>query len=173
MVVRSTRTVWTIPIGLLVIALAAWAAFVPLVGPYFGFGFETDDAWSFTRLHWILSLAPGIVAFAGGLMMFVPLRAPAWLGGLLALLGGVWLVVGPSLYPLFSSGEVAPLPASEWKTALLWIGYFYGVGALIVFLAGLAQGIASRRPAEVIRVEEPVVEPGVLESSRSRTLVYP
>jgi hypothetical protein len=105
--------------------------------------------------------------------MLVPLRAPAWLGGLLALLGGAWLLVGPSLYPLFSSGEVAPLPASEWKTALLWIGYFYGVGALIVFLAGLAQGIASRRPAEVIRVEEPVAEPGVLESSRSRTLVYP
>ena len=46
---RSTR--WTpaaIPIGTLLMLLGAWAFFVPLVGPYFDFGFFTDSTWSFS-----------------------------------------------------------------------------------------------------------------------------
>ena len=173
---RSPWIASTVPLGFLVALLGAWAFFVPLVGPYFSFGFDTDDAWSFTRLHWILSLAPGIVVFVGGLFMLMPLRAPAWVGGALALLGGAWLVVGPELYPVFSAGSVEPLAASEWKTALLWIGYFYGVGALVVYLAGLAQGLASSRPAVVEREPagvEPEGEPGRVVEERNRTIVYP
>jgi hypothetical protein len=174
MVDRSTRTlVATGTLGALIMVLAAWAAFVALVGSYFGFGLDTDEAWSFNRLHWILSVAPGIVAFAGGMMLLVPLRTPAWLGAFLALLGGLWLVIGPSSYPLVSSGGVDLLPASEAKTALRWTGYFYGSGALIVLLAGIAQGLLTRRPPEFVREEPHVPSADERIPSRPRVLSYP
>jgi hypothetical protein len=175
---RTRSSVGTAPIGFLIALLGLWAVFAPLVGPYFEYGFGTDDTWAFTREQWILSFAPGIVVVAGGLAMLVPLRGPAWLGGLLAALGGAWLVVGPSLYPLFSSGGLEPAAAAEWKTALLWVGYFYGTGALVLLLSGLAQGLASR-PVEVVG-ERRLIEPSTVEETeviedpeRKRALLYP
>src|SRR5262245_59912304 len=97
---------WTpavIPIGVALLLLGAWAFGVPLVGPYFDFGFDSDGTWAFSTRQWELSLAPGMAIFAGGLLLAVPSRAPAWLGGLLAAVGGAWLLVGPSLYPLWAS----------------------------------------------------------------------
>ena len=134
-----------IPIGVALLLLGAWAFVVPLVGPYFDFGFDSDSTWAFSTRQWELSLAPGIAIFAGGLLLAVPSRAPAWLGGLLAAVGGAWLLVGPSVYPLWSS-RIAP-DGSENMQTLKWIGYFYATGALTLYLAAFAQGMLSRRPS--------------------------
>jgi hypothetical protein len=159
------------PLGFLVALLGAWALFVPLVGPYFEFGFATDDTWVFSQTHWTLSLIPGLVAIAGGLLLMMPARK-ARLGALLALIGGVWLVVGPSLHPLWESEELAPLEAAETREALLWIGYFYGTGALISFLAGVSMGLLQRfrRTEEVVEEIPPAPEP--VEEREDRTVVY-
>lgn len=170
MVARRAGLTTTMPLGLIIALLGAWVVFVPLLGPYFGFGFESDDAWATSRVYWLLSLIPGAAAFAGGLNMGTPWRAPTWLGGLLALLAGLWLVLGPSLYPAFSAGDVSPAASSEWKTALLWIGYFYGPGALILFLSGLAEGLSWHRPAVVRR---DVTDPELSERPSSRPMAYP
>jgi hypothetical protein len=161
---RRRNLSWSaVPIGALAVLLGAWAFFVPLVGPYFDFGFTTDDAWTFSRETWILSIGPGAAAMLAGVVMLAPLRIPAWLGSSLAALSAAWLLVGPSLYPAFSAGELVPIAAGEWKTAFLWIGYFYGVGALLLFLTALAQGLtaASRtivRDERVLGPVEPVPE---------------
>ena len=68
------------------------------------------------------------------------------LGTTLAIVGGVWFLVGPSLYPLWTSGQVElGVNHSEGWAALHWIGYFYGLGAAILYFAALAQGMLSRR----------------------------
>jgi hypothetical protein len=158
----------TAPLGLLIALLGAWAFFAPLVGPYFDFGFTTDETWAFSENQWTLSLIPGLVAMAGGIMLTVP-RLNAGLGLLLALAGGVWLLVGPSLQPLWASDELGPQAASEGRSALLWIAYFYGTGALLTFLAGLGSGIVQRfRRVEVVEEVPTAVE----TPAEERTVVY-
>jgi len=138
--------------------LGAWAFFAPLVGGYFDYGFAADTTWAFSTREWELSLGAGVAIFVGGLLLAVPSRAPAWLGGLLAAVGGAWLLVGPSVYPLWAS-RIAPDGSTDMQT-LKWIGYFYATGALTVYLAAFAQGMLSRRShverAAFVESDEPV-----------------
>jgi hypothetical protein len=80
---------------------------------------------------------------------------------------GAWLIVGPSLYPLWSEPDIEPIGGSETTVALMWIGYCYGTGALIVFRAGLYEGLLARRQRratthveDTTAVDEPVVVTG-------------
>jgi hypothetical protein len=159
---------WTpaaIPLGLVIMALGAWGFFVPLVGPYFNFDFFTTSDWSFSTRHWELLLGPGCVAFAGGLLMTFPKWGFGQLGTTLAIVGGAWFLVGPSLYPLWTSGQVElGVNHSETFAALHWIGYFYGVGAAILYFAAFAQGMLSRRTVveEAAAAEQPVTRERVV-----------
>lgn len=144
--VVRTRRGWTpavLPIALALMLLGAWAIFAPLTGPYFGYGFDTHTTWLASGRQWQLDIGPGIVAFVGGFLMLIPLRAPAWLAGLIAAIGGIWLLIGPSLYPLWAS-PIGPFGSTDMRM-FKWIGFFYGTGALIVYLSGFAQGMLSRR----------------------------
>jgi hypothetical protein len=164
---RARIRTWTpkaIPFGLAIALLGAWEFFVPLVGPYFGFGFESDSAWQFTGQQWELQLGPGIAAFVGGVMLSTPARGWGRLGALLAFLAGAWLVVGPSFYPVYSSGTVHPY-GSEWGQALRWLGHFYGVGGLILYFAGYAHGLFT--PRTLIQDVPVVPEP----TATTRTVV--
>jgi len=135
-------------LAVLSLLLGAWAFFVPLLGPYFGFGFETDSAWAFPEPHWTLSLAPGAAAAAGSLLLLLSPLGLGRLGLTLSLLAGLWLLAGPSLHPLWASGELQPLAVSETKQALLWIGYFYGTGGLLCLFTGWLLGMRMlTRPA--------------------------
>jgi hypothetical protein len=145
--------VWTpkaIPVGFAIALLGAWVFAAPLVGPYFGFGFYSDAAWQFSTKQWELQLIPGSAAFVAGFMLMTPSRGGA-VGALLAFAAGAWLIVGPVVYPLWSSGTIEPY-GSEGMKALRWIGHFYGPGALILYFAGYAHGLFSRRT--VVRDEE-------------------
>jgi hypothetical protein len=153
---RSGWSVAIAPLGLVLMLLGAWAFFAPLVGPYFNYGFDSDTAWLFSTRQWELSLGPGIAVFVGGLLMLLPARAPAWLAGLLATAGGMWLVVGPSVYPLWATG-FSPDGSATMQT-LKWIGYFYATGALITYFAAFAQGLLSRRTTVQPRVAPAVAD---------------
>ena len=61
-----------------------------------------------------------------------------------AVAGGVWLVIGPWLHQTWSTTGFQPMAGSTWKTALRWIAYFYGAGALAVYLGAQAQGLLER-----------------------------
>jgi hypothetical protein len=135
--------------GGLLMLLGAWAALVPFVGPYFGYAYTPDKAWAYTSGRLWLSVAPGAAAFLGGLLVAASDRAATG-GSFLAVLGGAWLVIGQPVIALARPGGVitaglpvvsrgAPVSAAAMRF-LEGLGFFYGLGVVIVFLAALALG---------------------------------
>ena len=52
--------------GFLLILLGIWGALIPFVGPYFDFGFSSDQAWAWTTTRGWLEVLPGVVTVVGG-----------------------------------------------------------------------------------------------------------
>lgn len=142
--------------GLLIMALGAWGALVPFVGPLFDFAFTPDRAWTWTAGRGWLEVLPGAVAVLGGLFLLASRnRATAMLGGWLAVAAGAWFVVGRAVAgPLGLGGAGQPVAANETKQVWLELTYFSGLGALIVFLAAMAVGRLSVRSARDIAYRE-------------------
>ena len=73
-------------------------------------------------------------------------RATAMLGGWITVLAGAWFVVGRALAGPLGLGDVGtPLAVVESKSVVLELSYFYGLGALIIFLGAVALGRLSVR----------------------------
>lgn len=133
--------------GFLVVVLGLWGALVPFIGPAFDFAYNPDQgsAWSAAR-GW-LEVLPGVVAIIGGLVLLRSRnRATAMLGGWLSVLAGAWFVVGRVMATTLTIGEIGgPVAETDTKVAWLELTYFYGLGALIVFLGATALGRLSVR----------------------------
>jgi hypothetical protein len=129
---------------MVVLLLGAWAFAVPLVGPYFNFGFSSDEAWLFSKQQWELQLVPGIAAAVGGFMLITPARGWGRLGALLAFLAGAWLVCGWAFYPVWANDTFQPYGSEFWK-GLRWLGQLLGPGILIALFVGATQGLFMRR----------------------------
>jgi hypothetical protein len=133
--------------GFLVIVLGLWGALVPFVGPTFDFAYDPDlgSAWSGPR-GW-LEVLPGVVAVIGGLLLLRSRnRATAMLGGWLSVVAGSWFVIGRVMATTLTIGEIGrPVAETDIKAAWLELTYFYGLGALIVFLGAMALGRLSVR----------------------------
>jgi hypothetical protein len=135
--------------GLLLMLLGAWGALIPFVGPYFGYAFTPDKTWTYTSGRLWLSVAPGAAAFVGGLLMLLTPR----IGASLAALGGIWFVIGrPVIADAVKSSTItAGSPVSTSGATygpstmhfLENLGFFYGLGVVIVFVAALALGRAA------------------------------
>lgn len=92
--------------GILLIVLGLWGALIPFVGPYFSFSFVPDQAWTWTSGRGWLEVLPGVVTAIGGiLLLFSANRAVASFGAWLAVVGGAWFIVGPTLAPVLHLGE--------------------------------------------------------------------
>ena len=124
--------------GLLIALVGAWAALVPLVGPYFDFTVRDVDAWDWTSDVFWLSVLPGAVAFISGVMLAgAANRATGAIWGWLAMASGVWLLIGSSIWLIEDAlgyMNLAETAAGEQ------IGFFYGPGAAITALAAFALG---------------------------------
>ncbi|MGE2689947.1 hypothetical protein [Mycolicibacterium pulveris] len=133
--------------GLLLILLGAWGALIPFIGPLFNFAFTPDQAWTWTTGRGWLQVLPGVVTVLGGLLLLVSRnRATAMLGGWLAVAGGAWFVIGRAFAGPLAIGDAGvPVAATEAKRVALELTYFYGLGALIVFLGAAALGRISVR----------------------------
>jgi hypothetical protein len=142
--VPQVRTWTRVLLAMMLMALGVWVFLLPLAGPYFGFGFDTATRWRFSQLHWVTGLVAGIAIFLGGALLMSRRRLLEEIGGVAALAGGVWLVVAPSLHQVWSPTALAPQPADAWHTAWLWIGHFYGPGALAIYLSARAQALSRR-----------------------------
>jgi hypothetical protein len=138
--------------GFLLILLGAWGALIPFVGPYFDFAFTPDQEWFWTNARGWLEVLPGAATALGGLLLLVSgNRATAMFGGWLTVLAGAWFVVGRALAGPLGIGDVgAPVADTETKRVWLELTYFYGLGALIVFLGAIALGRLSIRSARDI-----------------------
>jgi hypothetical protein len=130
--------------GLLLLALGAWAALVPFIGPYLDLAYTPapNDAWHWTSARGWLEVLPGAAAFLGGLLLLLSAnRLVALFGGWLAAAGGGWLIVGPPLADLLNINLGTPDPTSSTGVrALEALLFFYGIGAAILLVAALAIG---------------------------------
>jgi hypothetical protein len=148
--------------GVLLILLGLWGGLAPFVGPDLHFGFTPDKAFAWNSGRLYLSLVPGAAALLGGLMVAITRnRAVGISGGLLAALGGAWLVGGAGVVtdvlknhsisvgaPLQSASLTAALQSYLERAAL-----FFGLGAVILFVAALAIGRFSMLAAQDVEVE--------------------
>ncbi|MBX7453464.1 hypothetical protein GR927_36265 [Mycolicibacterium sp. 3033] len=133
--------------GFLLILLGLWGALVPFLGPYFDFAFTPDQAWVWTTGRGWLEVLPGVVTVLGGLVLLTSRnRATAVLGSWLSVAGGAWFVIGRALAGPLGLGDAgAPIADTETKRVWLDLSYFYGLGAVIIFLGALALGRVSVR----------------------------
>jgi hypothetical protein len=147
--------------GFLLILLGAWGALIPFIGPYFDFAYTPDQEWFWTTARGWLEVLPGAVTALGGLLLLVSRnRATAMLGGWLTVLAGAWFVVGRALAGPLGLGDVgAPIATTDTKRVWLELTYFYGLGALIVFLGAVALGRLSVRTARDLAYAERSVAP--------------
>lgn len=138
--------------GFLLILLGLWGALIPFVGPYSDFAFTPDQEWTWTTARGWLEVLPGVITVVGGLLLFGSRnRATAMLGGWLAVVAGAWFVVGRAFAGPLSLGDAGtPVAATDTKRVWLELTYFYGLGALIIFLGAVALGRLSIRSARDI-----------------------
>jgi hypothetical protein len=130
--------------GLLLVLLGAWGGLIPFIGPYFHYAYTPDKAWVYTTGRLWLEILPGAAAVLGGLMVLGSARRhTAAFGAFMAALGGAWFVVGNLVSTLWNSGTPqAGVPAGTGLTRLAAenLGFFSGLGVLIVFFAAVALG---------------------------------
>jgi len=139
---RMTRSKGAVG-GFVLLVLGLWGALIPFLGPYFNYGFSPNATWHFTLNRLWLSILPGAAVALGGLILLVSRRRSTLLaGGWLALLGGAWMLVGPSVSLLWiagggglaHSGIGAPIGGHD-RAAVELLGFFYLLGAVITAIA--------------------------------------
>ena len=146
--------------GLLLVILGTWGALIPFVGPHFNFAYTPDQDWAWSTARGWLQVLPGAATVLGGVLLILAgNRITAMLGGWLAVLAGAWFVVGSQIAPLLGIGSAGdPIAATERKRAALEVSYFSGLGALIIFVGGVAlarTAVRLARDVEPLAVAEP------------------
>jgi hypothetical protein len=159
--------------GAFLMLLGLWGALIPFVGPYFHYAYTPtpDRAWAVTAGRMWLEVVPGVVTLvSGGVMIISRFRLLVLLGAWLAALSGTWFVVGSLVAARWATLPSAGKPAGAGAARLLLeqLGFFTGVGVVIVFVAALALGrltVLGTRDETGSRDElaEPESEPRVLE----------
>jgi hypothetical protein len=131
--------------GALLLLFGLWGGLSPLVGPYFGYAFGDHDAWNATTDMLWLSFLPAAAVVAGAVILIAGTsRVRAGIGAWLALVGGLWFVIGPAFSLLWDGGGPgAPIgrplgPDGRQVAELLWS--FYALGALTTAVAAFAFG---------------------------------
>jgi hypothetical protein len=128
--------------GILLVILGIWGAMVPFVGPYFHYAYTPDSSWTYTAERMWLEVLPGIAAILGGLTVTASAhRAIAIFGAWLAAVAGAWYAVGSVIAVLWTRVPAAGTPVGGKDIVMLeQIGFFTGLGVVIVFMAALAIG---------------------------------
>lgn len=136
--------------GLLVALLGIWGGIIPFVGPYFGYAYTPDKAWTYSTGRLWLEILPGAGALLGGLLMMAARsRHAALFGAVLAIASGAWFVLGNVFAPLWTIADPAGVPASAGTAmrALEQVGFFSGLGIVIILLAAVVAGRVTAVPA--------------------------
>jgi hypothetical protein len=158
-------------IGLILILLGLWGGLVPFVGPYFNYQIGTTSTWDWSTDRLWLSVLPAAATVLGGLIMLLSTRrSTASLGGLLALAGGVWFVAGPSVSMLWNHGAPATGAAIGHTGTRVaeWLGFHYGLGALITLFAAYGLGFLAALPVVDEAVRGTGAEPAPVNGDRVR-----
>jgi hypothetical protein len=131
--------------GLLLVLLGLWGALIPLVGPYFHYAYTPDTAWTLTTGRVWLEIVPGAATFLGGIILLASASRPlAMFGAELAAAAGAWFALGMVIIPLWPAASRldpgSPAATTTILRQLEHLGFYTGLGVVIVFVAALALG---------------------------------
>jgi hypothetical protein len=146
--------------GLLVALLGIWGGIIPFVGPYFNYAYTPDTAWTYSSGRLWLEILPGAGALLGGLlMMWAQSRHTALFGSFLAIASGAWFALGNIVAPLWTTANPAGVPVSTGTTMriLEQVGFFTGLGLVIVLLAAMVAGRVTAVPRLVVPDTQPTI----------------
>jgi hypothetical protein len=146
--------------GLLVALLGIWGGVIPFVGPYFNYAYTPDKAWTYTSGRLWLEILPGAGALLGGLLMMAARsRHVALFGSVLAIASGAWFALGNVFAPLWTVAGPAGGPAATGTLmrVLEQVGFFTGLGVVIVLLAAVVAGRVTAVPGLPAVVERPTI----------------
>src|SRR4051812_1403715 len=129
----------------LIIAIGLWVALAPLV-----FGGDEAADWGWNPL--VLSLPAAAAAVVGGAGMLSNRPGVARPGALLALGGGIWLVLGAVFGAPLWAGAGTQAGLGDSVRVLVWAAFFFQAGALMAAISSYALGfldLVARSPAPV------------------------
>jgi hypothetical protein len=138
--IRRTHGVMS---GALTALLGIWGGLIPFVGPYFGYAYTPDKAWTYNTGRLWLEILPGAAALLGGLLLIAARsRHVGLLGAFLGIVSGAWFALGNVFAPLWTTAAPAGVPASAATAmrALEEVGFFIGLGLVLVLIAAWAAG---------------------------------
>jgi hypothetical protein len=126
----------------MLVLLGVWGALIPFVGPYFHYAYTPDHAFAVTAGRMWLEVLPGVVTLIGGVVVLISkFRPAAVLGAWLAAVAGAWFALGSVVASRWHRLPGAGLPVGGASRSLIeQIGFFTGLGVVIVFVAALALG---------------------------------
>jgi len=134
--------------GVLLVLLGIWGGLVPLVGPYVHYAYTPDHPWKMTSGRLWLEILPAAGTLLGGLVVLISkLRPMALLGASLAAASGAWFAVGSALAPIWTNQlpmQGTPI-GGQVARVMEQIGFFTGLGVVIVCIASVALGRLSLR----------------------------
>jgi hypothetical protein len=147
--------------GALLVLLGIWGGLIAFVGPYFHYAYTPDKAWTYTTGRLWLEILPAAAAVLGGLIVGGSGSRPvAIFGAWLAAASGAWFALGGLLSTVWTVGGTAGHPVGDNAHRVVeQIGFFTGLGVVIVFLAAVALGrftVIGHR--ERMAAEAPVAE---------------
>jgi hypothetical protein len=145
--------------GVLLVLLGLWGGLIPFVGPYVHYAYTPDRAWVYTSGRFWLELLPAAGTVLGGLILLASrLRPAALFGAWVAAVSGCWFAIGGALAPLWTGRlDVAGTPVGgPVARAVEQIGFFAGLGVVIVFVATLALGRLSVVAVRDLKAAAPV-----------------
>jgi hypothetical protein len=132
--------------GVGLVLLGAWGAVIPFVGPYFDYAYTPNTTWTWTAARGFLQVLPGAVTFVAGLMLiFTRNRGVGFLASWMAIAAGAWFVLGPLLSVTWRANYLGAPVGSARDASMEQLGMFFGLGAMIMLLGGLALGRFSMR----------------------------
>ena len=131
--------------GFLLVLLGIWGAIIPFIGPYFHYAFTPDTDWIYTTARLWLEILPGAAVFLGGVLLMIATgRHIALFGATLAAAAGAWFALGTVLSPLWSTGAVTlggtPVASTTLMRIMEQVGFFTGLGAVVILFAAMAIG---------------------------------
>lgn len=143
--------------GFLLMLCGIWAALIPFVGPYFNFAYTPNVTWHWSWARFWMEVLPGIGAFVGGFLLLTTRnRAIALFGGWVAAIAGIWLIIGPTLSMLWHHGTGYMGVPYGGNNRMVWeqLAFFYGIGALTLFLGAMSLGRLSVHSVRDVRHAE-------------------
>jgi len=160
--------------GLLLILLGLWGGLIPFVGPYFHFGYTPDKAWAYNSGRLYYSIIPAAAVLVGGVLALATRnRGVGVVGGVIAVLGGVWFGLGATFTvvvlkksSITTGAPIVPAGgASQIYRYLEGLTLFSGLALLVAIIGAIAIGRFSMLAAADLAAESDEYYPDFSASS--------